>query len=148
MNVVSELQQQILTVLRDAKTAGGSSYPKYIDPYEGQLRTGKSPTPAVYVDVTGSFAMNDESSAGDGGLWKGDFAPELVLFEENKASKKDNVSKIAELADWVIGAIKGKTITVNAVPIQLSDRIEGNFVSDYDEKKAAAVLKLPMATFE
>lgn len=146
--MVSTIQAQLLQLLRDHRQASAESgYPRYLEPYAGQLQRPRQVdgTPAVYVDVPAQF----EVSADDGGFNLLNMAgnPELVLFAENQASAEDTRSAIAGLIDWTIGALKGQTITINALPIPF-ERVTGRILTDYDLKMAVAVLTVILTSFE
>ena len=148
--MLATIQSQLLQVLKDHRSGSGNTeYPKFLDNYAGQLRKPEQVdgTPAIYVDLPDDFEVSTEDAGFN--LLNLSGNPALVLFTENQAGHEDTRTEMADLIDWVIGALKGQTLTVNELPIPI-ERIRGRVFPEYDENgnMAVAVLTVMLTAFE
>lgn len=144
MSMISDMQTELIKWFPD-KASGG--LPEKVAPYGGELKDprGIRTLPALFVDVPSNFQIESEDAKFQ--LLNMNGTPELVLFDRNAASGKDNRSDIAKLIDWTIEQMQGSTITINLVPLPVS-RVEARILTDYDDKIAAAVLTLYFTSFQ
>lgn len=145
---VGGLQQHILDILTSAMDddPGDNLPPKRVKAYEGELSRLNQVRnlPAICVDVAANFDI--EAQGAGGSIYHGDYQPELILFAQNKASGKDTVTDLARLADWAITALRGKTVLIDGIPVELHRRIRGRLITDTEP--ASAVLTLVIGTSE
>lgn len=145
--MVAELQERILDILIAKKTAADEAVPatyspKKIAAYDGELNKLNQvrTLPAVYVDVPGEFEI--EAMGSGGSLYNGDFNPDIVIFENNKASGSDKAHDLAVAVDWVIKSLKDEVIMINDAPLELSRRIRAQLFTDIEPASAILTLVL------
>jgi len=122
--MIQEIQTAFINRFEAVRTASGDTdYPKSIKPYSDELSNlGKvNIYPSVYVNI----AVNGVLEADDinGAIHTASIIPEIIVFEENKASKDAKYTKLAELFDWVYDALKGHIFTIEGVPVVAAKRI-------------------------
>ncbi|HAW80310.1 MAG: hypothetical protein CL671_03125 [Balneola sp.] len=122
--MIQEIQSAFINRFEAVRTASGDTdYPKSIKPYSDELSNlGKvNIYPSVYVNI----AVNGLLEADDitGAIHTASIIPEIIVFEDNKASKNAKYTKLATLFDWVYDALKGHIFTIEGVPVIAAKRI-------------------------
>ncbi len=127
--MIEELQVQMIALFNQANQA--ANYLKKIEEYGGQLAHPEKVinTPSLYVDVATQGVIETDDILGE--LYTGTLAPDIFLFDHNKASGKAKKTSLAKGMDWVLDALKGKIITVNGVRVVVAKRINFRVISDY-----------------
>ena len=122
--MIKEIQEALIArfeAVRDASE--DDKYPKVIKPYSDELNNlGKvNIYPSIYVNI----AVNGVLEADDinGAIHTASIIPEIIVFEDNKASKNAKYTKLATLFDWVYDALKGHIFTIEDVPVVAAKRI-------------------------
>jgi hypothetical protein len=139
--MIKEIQAAFIThfeAVREASEA--TSYPKVIKPYSDELNNlaKVNITPSIYVNI----AVNGVLEADDitGAIHTASIIPEIIIFEENKASKDAKYTKLAELFDWVYDALKGQIFTIDGVPVSVAQRISWR---GFTESKPGYIVIMP-----
>lgn len=122
--MLTEIQAAFITHFETVRDASDDDkYPKAIKPYGGELENpGKvNVYPSIYVNT----AINGVLEADDinGTIHTASIIPEIIIFEENKASKGAKYTKISKLFDWVKDSLKGQIFEIEGVPMVVAKRI-------------------------
>jgi phage gp37-like protein len=127
--MIAELQTALVALLEAYNN--DNDYAKQIKPYGGELRNPKNVnyTPSVYVDVAVSGNVESEDVLGE--LFDATLSPEIILFDENKASGKAKHTDLAKGIDWVLNALRGATLTISGVPVIVGLNIQWRVISDF-----------------
>lgn len=144
--MIQAIQTKLIELFEAHKEDSAANAPKVIEAYDGQLKNPKRlvrTMPALYVDVTSDFNLTAQDIMGE--ILSGDFAPEIILFDKNSLNEEKTYGEMATLIDWVIAALKGKTIVVDGQPILVGKNIRGRYLGDL---VPAAVLTLNLETSE
>ena len=139
--MIKEIQAAFITHFETVRDDSDNvKYPKVIKPYSDELNNlGKvNTTPSIYVNI----AVNGVLEADDvtGAIHTASIIPEIIIFEENKASKNAKYTKLAELFDWVYDALKGVILTIDGVPVSVAQRIVWK---GYTENKPGFIVLMP-----
>lgn len=139
--MLKEIQEAFVTHFEAVREASANkSYPKSIKPYSNELdNIGKvNITPSVYVNISvNGFLESDDTN---GAIHTASVIPEIIVFEDNKASKNAKYTKLTELFDWVYDALKGQIFTIEGVPVVAAKRISWRA---FTESKPAYIVIMP-----
>mgnify|MGYP006423060471 CR=1 FL=1 len=131
--MLTDLQTAVITMLA-AKITNG--YPAAVQPYTGAMRSPKElkkqikNTPVVQVGVRSGSIKSDEVLGRSAHI--NSFTINVYGFESNKAGRKENVNSGLELAEWMIDALQGETVTANNRTFALSKSLEVTIEDDSD----------------
>lgn len=144
-DIISGIQSELVTLFTDQKTEVPANAPKVIEAYGGQFENPKKLVrnmPALYVNSSNQFNLQANDITAH--FHTGSYNVDVILFSKNNLNQEKTYGEMAVLIDWVLEALRGKTITVDGIPIPVAEDIQGEFFPAMD----AAVLTLNLGALE
>lgn len=144
-DIISGIQSELVTLFKDKKTDTPTNAPDLIEAYGGQFENPKQLVdimPALYVNSSNQFSLQADDITGQ--FHTGNYKVDLILFSKNHLNKERTYGDMAKHIDWVLEALRGRSITVDGIPIPVAEDIQGEFFPAMD----AAVLTLNIGALE